>query len=1422
MFQMKKKTNLFARAAMTLLLAVLASFMAVGTSFAAGGNPTNGTCGDNDAPEAVTWSFNMVTGTLTISGTGAMADYESAVATPWNSWATDITSIILGEGVTRIGNYAFCGLPLKSILPQSNSSQSRTRADGGDEPVASVLPDGLITIGNYALSGTLITSLTLPETVINIGEAALSQNSNLTSLTCLALMTLPSFEGDILEGCNALTAIYVPETVVEDYKDLDCWKQYATLIQAIPEQGEEPSGDDVEPVNGSEVVSIGDHNRSNSSLPIDQYSKYSLSQQIYTKEEIGKKGLITSIAFYGYDYGMERTCDIYMTPTTKNSFESGTDWVTVAPGDKVFSGQITVKNGQWTIIDFDTPYEYDGKTNLLVTVDDNSNVANSSTVYWGTFNTSENQAMYYKKWYSTPVNLDPTQPIEEEGSYTPSKNGVQLCFETYPKPYQVKAVEVGDVSAQIQCSLRGDATTWNLRYRKVAGEGEEESRWTVFDESFDTRSVTLEELSPATKYEMQVQAVFAAKEEGGEDILSDWTSPLVFTTNCCPVEDQAEIIYAVNSNYSSWYGYAIQFMDITDENNPVEAAYVNPVDYSFTGGTLTLCCGHKYKVNWIYDEEHSNVNHQFSLALFFEPGDKFFSMARGEAPEETAELTTFVMDCTPYCTQMPQILNEAGTTYNSATLTFLSETKKGQVVYSTEADFDPEEATPEDMDFEELPQSNVPWEQPNASVTLKGLQPLTAYYVRVRSVCTIEPLSTSRWTPPVKVTTGSLYDAPTQVIAEPIDSHTEGLSWGGRGNEMSHNLYYRKQAAGNPVDPSAIQTFGGGNGTGFGYGSWGEGIWNSYGDRPFSNTIFVSGVPAGSLFRFLAGNGKTGAGQTKFLYGMQELKNGTPLEQMKKFDKKCLNDADRAAIIKELQNKIKELTDEQQIAAYNAEIEELNSLPTDAQKLEEMKTLEQKIKENNVAKAELTLKFVNGEITNEQYESKIYDLEVKNTMFKNKLSELRAITINAEDPNNDGFSITKEKESPNARTRGTDDDTYIFFIRHSDPNGVLLVKDLTITPPEQVGEWTVIKNISKTEYTLTGLEPGTAYEVMVEPIYEDGTTGTQSPITIFTTIGAETDPSEGVFSVAKDKKVQFAKGNLRYSGDSEGYEYEWSMAKQQYEILGEANIDGDSPAYLHDLFCWSTTKNYCGVDSYPYDDDPDAYFKGDFVDWGTDDKLASNLGTGWSTLTKDEWGYLLTERENAATKKAVATITIDDENSMKGILLLPDEWTAPTGAPAIDGSAVALTLEQWTALETAGAVFLPAAGQMISTYDSGSWTTTTNLTEASTYWTSTPSGDKSDLNAIVLTIGDEGATIDADLYRRVYTAVRLVKEVPAIIKGDANNDGKVDIADIVYVVAFIKDGTRLPGFNEKAADADGSGEVDENDITAIENIIMTP
>ena len=1258
---MKQKTNQFARTAMTLLLAVLGSFMAVGTSFAAVGNPTSGNCGDNDAPEAVAWSLNMSPGTLTSSGDGTMAD----------------------------------------------SNQSRTRADGGDEESETV------TIG----------------------------------------------KGD-------------------NYTDLPLTAQY----------------------------------------------KYALTQQLFSANEIKHaKGKIWSIAFRTEKGDLTRNYNVYLTHTDQSSMSSYS-WQPVTEADCYFSGEVMFTSRQWNIIYFDKPFEYDGKSNIVVTVDDNTGRADG----WGALTNAYFYGDGNHAIARSSTDIDPLDPASIENTSNKStydyKNQIQFAFGDYPTPAYLAVVEIGDVSANVQCSLRGEAKAWNVRYRKVAAEGEEELRWTQ-ESDLTTRSFTIEDLKAFTKYEVQVQAVFAAKEEGGEDILSAWTDPLVFTTNCCPVEEQADIIYAVNSNYSSWYGYAIQFVDITDENNPVEAAYINPVDYSFTGGKLTLCCGHKYKVNWIYDEEHSNVNHQFSLALFFEPGDKFFSMARGTAPEETAELTTFVMDCTPYCTQMPQILNESGTTYNSATITFLSQTKTGQVVYSTEADFDPEKATPEDIDFEEVPQSEVPWDQPNASITLKGLQPLTAYYVRVRSVCTAEPIGVSRWSDPVKVTTGSRYDAPTQVIAEPVNSRTEKLSWNSRGNEKSHNLYYRKQAAGNPVDPSAIQTFGGGNGTGFKSGSWGEGIQSSYGDHPFSNTLFVEGIPAGSSFSFKAGNGKTAGGPVKILYGMRKVEGPlTAEETMKQFDKKCLNDADRQAriddlnaLLAQLELKIAngEITQEeynQQKAAIEAEIASFNTLPTDAQKLEEMRTLEQNIEKNEAALVALALKHANGEITENEYDEQKLALEVMNTLYGLKLNELRAITTNAENTQKDGFSITREKESANARTRGTGDDTYIFFIRHSDPNGVLLVKDLTITPPELQGEWTVIPNVSGNSYMLTGLEPGTAYEVMVEPVYEDGTTGMQSSITVFTTLGEESEPLEGVFSVSKDKKVGFAKGNLRYSKDANWNDH-WSLAEHQYDILGADNLESQEvnqsgnrfPSEDHlDLFCWSAGKSNNGT-VYTYPDD--SYYTGDFKEWGTQTAFTDIYGFGWSTMTKDEWTYLLSERENAATLKSFATVS-----GVKGLVLLPDEWNAPDGVIISEE----MTAEQWATIEKTGAVFLPAAGTLTVNMEGNTVATVNDVNVVGSYWSSTPS--ETDVNAFSMTFTESEVKPAVDIYRRIGSAVRLVKVV-SVLLGDANNDGVVNVADVVEMINA-RDNKPSAHFVMKNADFDGDGSVTDADIDAVVKIIM--
>ena len=82
-------------------------------------NPSTGT-GNTLTPNQseaatgdVTWNFDATTGTLTIGGTGAMADYEQTTGgqttAPWAFLSDKITRVVIGDGVTKVGNNAFAG-----------------------------------------------------------------------------------------------------------------------------------------------------------------------------------------------------------------------------------------------------------------------------------------------------------------------------------------------------------------------------------------------------------------------------------------------------------------------------------------------------------------------------------------------------------------------------------------------------------------------------------------------------------------------------------------------------------------------------------------------------------------------------------------------------------------------------------------------------------------------------------------------------------------------------------------------------------------------------------------------------------------------------------------------------------------------------------------------------------------------------------------------------------------------------------------------------------------------------------------------------------------------------------------------------------------------------------------------------------------
>lgn len=97
---------------LTLLLALVLPVVAVETNAV---TIDSGTCGDS-----LNWVLDS-SGTLTISGTGAIEPYSQSKSAPWAKYGSTIRKVVLEEGVTKIGDYAFatCSALETAILPET-------------------------------------------------------------------------------------------------------------------------------------------------------------------------------------------------------------------------------------------------------------------------------------------------------------------------------------------------------------------------------------------------------------------------------------------------------------------------------------------------------------------------------------------------------------------------------------------------------------------------------------------------------------------------------------------------------------------------------------------------------------------------------------------------------------------------------------------------------------------------------------------------------------------------------------------------------------------------------------------------------------------------------------------------------------------------------------------------------------------------------------------------------------------------------------------------------------------------------------------------------------------------------------------------------------------------------------------------------
>ena len=133
-----------------------------------------------------TWSLDGTV--LTFSGNGEM----DSIDVRYNEepkWGKDITKVVIQNGVTSIGSYAFSGCSrLTSIT----------------------IPNSVTSIGSNAFSGcSSLTNIPIPDSVTSIGEQAFTECSSLTSIEIPANAKIVC--GFLFSGCSNLASIKVDE-----------------------------------------------------------------------------------------------------------------------------------------------------------------------------------------------------------------------------------------------------------------------------------------------------------------------------------------------------------------------------------------------------------------------------------------------------------------------------------------------------------------------------------------------------------------------------------------------------------------------------------------------------------------------------------------------------------------------------------------------------------------------------------------------------------------------------------------------------------------------------------------------------------------------------------------------------------------------------------------------------------------------------------------------------------------------------------------------------------------------------------------------------------------------------------------------------------------------------------------------------------
>lgn len=368
------------------------------------------------------------------------------------------------------------------------------------------------------------------------------------------------------------------------------------------------------------TIQLGSGAGTSTDFPFSPSWGYNYTQTIYTASELIAAGAVAgpitklqykatlakSTVFY-------RSWTVYIANTAKVGFSSNSDFISSADLTEVFNGEIietTVAN-EWFDIVFTSSFVWDGTSNIVIAVDENSPdfsfINNPAISSYTLAPTSGSKSIYSR---NDLTNVNPANPTEVSGRAT-SNVGPQIRLEATTIPcmavFDFSFSDLTSQSVNLNWTANGIATQWDIEWGATGfapGTGTQIGTGTASQNSFQITG-----LSDLTTYHAYVRS------NCGVDGTSTWVGPVNFTTTQIPVSvpyydafDSQNWIITTGTGVNQWVigsaaGNPPNALYVSNNNGTTAQYTLNSASYSRASKQFTLpatvTSPLKIRYNWI-------------------------------------------------------------------------------------------------------------------------------------------------------------------------------------------------------------------------------------------------------------------------------------------------------------------------------------------------------------------------------------------------------------------------------------------------------------------------------------------------------------------------------------------------------------------------------------------------------------------------------------------------------------------------------------------------------------------------------------------------------------------------------------------------------------------------------------------------------